>query len=152
MGLEDLRRRITIIPQDPVLFKGTIRSNLDPFGEYDDTTLWEALRRAQLTGRATASTATPISTSSGSSTSSQTPEEGANEGQQQQQQGKGELGTVVFQSLETAIAENGGSLSLGQRQLVALARALVRRSKVRCQLSNDGSLVAGWCVLANVCR
>jgi ATP-binding cassette subfamily C (CFTR/MRP) protein 1 len=48
MGLADLRRRIAIIPQEPVLFKGTIRSNLDPFGQYSDKELWDALACANL--------------------------------------------------------------------------------------------------------
>ncbi|KAG0346517.1 hypothetical protein BG004_001533 [Podila humilis] len=48
LGLEDLRRRLTIIPQDAVLFNGTIRSNLDPFQEHEDHEIWEALRRVHL--------------------------------------------------------------------------------------------------------
>ncbi|CAG8842121.1 5670_t:CDS:2, partial [Racocetra persica] len=48
IGLKDLRSNITIIPQDPVLFNGTIRSNLDPFNEYSDLKLWNTLRRVQL--------------------------------------------------------------------------------------------------------
>ncbi|KAJ2819854.1 hypothetical protein GGI24_004662, partial [Coemansia furcata] len=48
LGLEGLRQSITIIPQDPVLFNGTIRFNLDPFGEYPDELVWDALKRAHL--------------------------------------------------------------------------------------------------------
>jgi ATP-binding cassette subfamily C (CFTR/MRP) protein 1 len=48
MGLTDLRKSIAIIPQEPVLFKGTIRSNLDPFGQYSDKQLWDALECVNL--------------------------------------------------------------------------------------------------------
>jgi ABC-type multidrug transport system fused ATPase/permease subunit len=43
VGLDDVRHRISIIPQDPVLFMGTMRSNLDPFGNYSDAEIWRAL-------------------------------------------------------------------------------------------------------------
>lgn len=46
--LSKLRSSISIIPQDPVLFSGSIRKNLDPFGEYDDTALWSALEEVKL--------------------------------------------------------------------------------------------------------
>jgi len=45
VGLDDVRRRISIIPQDPVLFTGTMRSNLDQFGHYSDTEIWNALEQ-----------------------------------------------------------------------------------------------------------
>lgn len=48
MGLHDLRSRLTIIPQDAVLFSGSLRMNLDPFDKHSDNEVWEALEHAHL--------------------------------------------------------------------------------------------------------
>ena len=52
LGLQALRQRMAIIPQDPVLFSGTLRTNLDPFDQYDDAKLYDAMNRACLTDEA----------------------------------------------------------------------------------------------------
>ncbi|KAA8907557.1 P-loop containing nucleoside triphosphate hydrolase protein [Sphaerosporella brunnea] len=104
-NLEALRRRITIIPQDPVLFSGTIRSNLDPFGETDDTELQAALESCGL--------ADPSEAGDSQSSGTSTP-----------------TGTKRI-TLDTPVTSEGSNLSQGQRQLLAFARgALVRRSKL----------------------
>ncbi|PIA14757.1 hypothetical protein COEREDRAFT_93717 [Coemansia reversa NRRL 1564] len=113
VGLEDLRRRVTIIPQDPVLFNGSIRFNLDPLGESSDELMWDALRRAHLVRERESQTA-----SAAVSIADAALEPGV------------ERMAGVFTSLDAEIREGGQNLSLGQRQLVALARALVRRSRL----------------------
>ncbi|CRG91117.1 hypothetical protein PISL3812_08165 [Talaromyces islandicus] len=116
--LHDLRSRLAIIPQDPVLFSGTIRSNLDPFSQSSDTELYEALERVHLMTRADTSeddppagSSTPISSSSSTAIQDST---NAN----------------VFESLDSPISEGGLNLSQGQRQLLCLARAIVSRPKI----------------------
>ncbi|KAJ2756703.1 hypothetical protein GGI19_000638 [Coemansia pectinata] len=116
IGLEELRRNVTIIPQDPVLFNGTIRFNLDPFGEYPDELVWDALKRAHLVRERDSQT---ISTA----TSVYDGDDNANEVGMERMSG-------IFAGFDAEIKENGQNLSLGQRQLVALARALVRRPRL----------------------
>ncbi|KAH7836909.1 hypothetical protein Vadar_007286 [Vaccinium darrowii] len=89
-GLTDLRKVLGIIPQSPVLFSGTVRFNLDPFGEHNDADLWEALERAYLKDAIR----------------------------------RNSLG------LDAEVSEAGENFSVGQRQLLSLARALLRRSKI----------------------
>ncbi|RKP05349.1 P-loop containing nucleoside triphosphate hydrolase protein [Thamnocephalis sphaerospora] len=95
IGLRDLRSRLTIIPQDPVLFSGTIRTNLDPFLEHDDASIWNSLRRCHLIDA-------------------------------HHQEGR----PAGFESLDAPVAENGSNFSHGQRQLLVMARALLRNSRV----------------------
>ncbi|KAJ2088014.1 hypothetical protein IW138_004522 [Coemansia sp. RSA 986] len=116
IGLEDLRQNITIIPQDPVLFNGTVRYNIDPFEEYPDELIWDALRRTHLTREQSSQTPS----ASASIMESVNTDDGL----------ALERMTGIFSSLDDEIKQNGQSLSLGQRQLVSMARALVRRSKL----------------------
>uniref|UniRef100_A0A8C4VBS7 Multidrug resistance-associated protein 1 n=2 Tax=Falco tinnunculus TaxID=100819 RepID=A0A8C4VBS7_FALTI len=90
IGLHDLRFKITIIPQDPILFSGSLRMNLDPFDQHSDEDVWRSLELAHLK--------TFVSS--------------------------------LPDKLNHECAEGGENLSVGQRQLVCLARALLRKSKI----------------------
>ncbi|KAI0857488.1 P-loop containing nucleoside triphosphate hydrolase protein [Xylaria cubensis] len=107
--LHDLRSRLAIIPQDPVLFSGTVRSNLDPFDNHTDAELFDSLARVHLISEDETSPGTPVSAA---------PSESSRKN------------TNIFRNLSSAISEGGLNLSQGQRQLLCLARAIVSRPKV----------------------
>ncbi|KAM6079256.1 multidrug resistance-associated protein 1 isoform 3-T3 [Theristicus caerulescens] len=90
IGLHDLRFKITIIPQDPILFSGSLRMNLDPFDQHSDEDIWRSLELAHLKN----------------------------------------FVSSLPDKLNHECAEGGENLSVGQRQLVCLARALLRKSKI----------------------
>ncbi|KAB8239478.1 putative ABC transporter [Aspergillus alliaceus] len=105
LRLRDLRSRIAIIPQDPVIFSGTLRSVLDPSDQYADSELLAALTKVRLT-RST------------------------DDEQTSESEGIGEGYNNTTVSLSSPISERGKNLSQGQRQLVCLAQALLSRPKI----------------------
>ncbi|TKW54979.1 ATP-dependent bile acid permease [Colletotrichum tanaceti] len=134
IGLRDLREAITIVPQDPTLFMGTIRSNLDPFDAYTDEQIFEALRKVQLIGpnESTSRPVTRPTTPSVGSMLPATPNLGLIRGESTSSPGSSIAPTNknVFLNLSSTVSESGSNLSQGQRQLLCLARALLKRPNV----------------------
>ncbi|ODM20212.1 hypothetical protein SI65_03265 [Aspergillus cristatus] len=126
LKIDHSRRRLALIPQQPVLFQGTIRSNLDPFHEHDDHELLAALQSCcwnQVTPgfhAVAAENASRPSTETASSIEVDAVEEDT----------KHLLPDNSTTISETPVSQGGKNLSQGQRQLVCLARAIITRPKI----------------------
>ncbi|KAH8915903.1 ABC transporter [Atractiella rhizophila] len=129
MGLNDLRDNIAIIPQEALLFNGTVRSNLDPFNEYDDARLWDALKRAWLVEGDKVDESKRQSILKEPLEGEDVKEKEGEEGKAKEEGEKKEKPKSRFH-LDLVIEDEGLNLSVGERSLVSLARALVKDSKI----------------------
>lgn len=126
LGLHDLRSRISFIPQDPVLFQGRVRDNLDPFDEHTDAECRNALAQVRLSRSPTASQA--VSRAPSRPGSVHDGDEGV--AAPELEVGGGAGGESNDLTLDSPVADSGGNLSQGQRQLLAMARALLSNNHI----------------------
>lgn len=140
MGLRDLRSSIAMIPQEPVLFQESLRYNCDPFSSYSATAIWKALQEAQLAPWV-------LARASGQEAGSEAVGVGAEQAAQPSgapssesvcvpmvlaadMAGAAHSESALEEMLRLEIKEGGQNLSVGQRQMVAIARAVLRESRL----------------------